>query len=671
MLGTGILLAVYFPDLDARTYFWILPAGLLVYVAVVLANRWGWIKLNAAWPGIPLWILTGYLLTIARTEAFRDHHLVTIQPCSAYEAVVDSDPEHRPYGWRMEVRVTAVLHDSVRRNVCGRVMLLLNTDSATAPLDYGDRIWVRGSLQAIAPPANPGEFDYRAYQAYRQIHHQHRVKLADVHVAAHGEPSWMQYAIACKHWVLGVLAHYIQDETALGVAQALVVGVREGLDPEIVQAYAATGALHVLAVSGLHVGIVYGLLLMLLRPLRRVPHYPWLVAVVSVLVLWGYAFVTGLSPSVLRAVTMFSFVAVAKPMRRSTSVYNTLAASALCLLVYDPYMIMSVGFQLSYLAVLGIVYVHPWLYQRWNPEAGWVDKVWELSSMSIAAQVATLPISLYYFHQFPVYFLLANMFVIPASSLILIGALALLVLHLVPVVASLWGVVIQYAITWNNAGIRLVESLPGSVVEGISLTPIQTVLLSAVIVVAIVFIQFRRYGSWVTLSVFVILFCGVCWMRLLTRHDQISVYSVNHHTAIDLFHGDQVCWIADSALVNNRALIQRKIYPGRILQGVHDVQLPTADTTVAGIRYVCWRGVRIACIQARTYQLPRTLRVDYLVLSNNAVRQYKAIADVNFTKVIVDSSNSFYFAEQLLKQAPDSTKIHSVLHQGAFIKTLD
>ncbi len=177
----------------------------------------------------------------------------------------------------------------------------------------------------------------------------------------HAPPSQIMNAASCvRRWAEGVIQAYVPGKQEQAIAIALVLGVTDGLDPELVQAYASTGTLHVLAVSGLHISILYVIVMGLLRPLRRLPlAYSRRVPVVlGVLILWGYAFITGLSPSVLRAVIMFSLMAIARLRRQPANIYNILWASAFLLLLYDPYNLVSVGFQLSYLAVLGIVALH-------------------------------------------------------------------------------------------------------------------------------------------------------------------------------------------------------------------------------------------------------------------------------------------------------------------------
>ena len=207
----------------------------------------------------------------------------------------------------------------------------------------------------------------------------------------------------------------------LKVASALLLGYRENLDKELVKSYASAGAMHVLAVSGLHVGILYLLLTRIfsfLKKVKKVKNGKFILTILIVSFLWFYAIMTGLSASVMRATTMFSFIVIGNELlNRKTSIYNTLAVSAIILMIINPFIVYQVGFQLSYVAVVGIVYLQPKLNRLFYSRYKLVRGVWAITCVSLAAQIATFPLSLHYFHQFSTYFFISNLIVIPASSL--------------------------------------------------------------------------------------------------------------------------------------------------------------------------------------------------------------------------------------------------------------
>jgi len=215
------------------------------------------------------------------------------------------------------------------------------------------------------------------------------------------------------------------------ILQALVLGHKKDIDEEQYQAFAAAGALHILAVSGLHVGILFLVFSRLLSPLRYLKFGKAIQSVLVVLLLWGFAILAGLSPSVVRAVTMFSFFALAGMLKRPTNGFNTLFLSYFVLLLYEPNWLFHVGFQLSYLAVFHILWIQPRLYKLYIPKYYLDRMLWGIITVTLAAQVGVAPLSVYYFHQFPGLFFITNLVILPFLSLVLIGGLFIVLLAVI------------------------------------------------------------------------------------------------------------------------------------------------------------------------------------------------------------------------------------------------
>jgi competence protein ComEC len=482
----------------------------------------------------------------------------------------------------------------------------------------------------------------------------------------------MAYAFTCRSWAENELRKYVTGAREQSVIIALVLGVTDGLDNELLNAYAATGAMHVLAVSGLHVGIIYWLLLLVLRPMNRSVAGKWMLAFISIFVLWSYAFITGLSPSVLRAVTMFSFVALSRPVSYKTNIYNTLAASAFMILWYQPYLIMSVGFQLSYLAVLGIVYLYPGIYRFWEPDSFLARKVWEMTSMSVAAQIATFSLGLLYFHQFPNYFILSNLLVIPGSTLVLIIGLVLLAFSFVPTFASLIGYAITILIKGMNWVVFSVEALPFSLFDNIYINTVQCWLLFLIVTCIILLINYKALYYLKAATAFVVVFVAVQWFHFTTDVDQkrITMYQVKGHRAIDLIDGGHAYFLMDSSSLADEASIRFHIRPNRLLCGVTSIDnAEEAGLTrkFRGGSIISWQGKKMLLIEQKNFELPLTLSIDFVVIGNNAVRDLNFMKNIRADKLILDGSNSFYLVNNLMKQASKQhIDVHSILHQGAF-----
>ncbi|MBL0739930.1 ComEC/Rec2 family competence protein [Chryseolinea lacunae] len=668
----GILLAIHRPDaMEWSVATSLFAACTALYL--IFGGAYRTLQINPGFVGLAAIFFAGYLATVSHTASRHADHLLKLEtPVAYYQAVVSTAPEEKDKSWKMVGDVVRVNTQGAWQAREGKVMLYFSKQDFKEPFQYGDVLLIRGTPQVVSPPGNPGEFDYQKFLSYRQIYHQQfvRGKHAALRVDYAPPSVIMRHAIAVRQWADGTLKKYVPGLRERTLASALVLGVTEGLDNELLQAYAATGALHVLSVSGLHVGIVYWLLLLLLRPLQKTARGKWVLAVVSIVVLWGYAFVTGLSPSVLRAVAMFSFMALAKPWNRQTNMYNTLAASAFCLLLYDPFMIMSVGFQLSYLAVAGIVYLHPPLYALWEPRARVVDEVWKVSSVSIAAQGATFALGLLYFHQFPNYFLVANLVAIPASFGVLVLGLVVLAVGAVPVIANFLGMVLGWIVKIMNAFVFGVENLPLSRIENIYITPAQFYLLALVLLCLVLLLETKQL-RWLGVAVCAATFFSVLqfeYIRNEVEQHTFTVYKTPGFSAVDFVDEGQVFFWGDSALANDAGKIRFHIAPNRIRAGaaVHASQATRANVG-EGCEVMVWQGKTILRIFARGFKLSPGLAVDYIMISRNAVRDLQELRAIHACQIILDGSNSFYTSEKLRTQAGRlKLPLHAVLHDGAF-----
>jgi competence protein ComEC len=626
--------------------------------------------------GLASIFLAGYLQLLSHIDRNKPDHIFHItQPIDYYKVVLTGQIKENESTWKMQGDILATNSNEAWHLREGKVLLYFPKRSFDHPFHYGDRLVIKGSPNVLPEPANPEEFNYKRFLSFKNVYHQQFLNEGCVQYIGNAPPNVaIDYASKCRAWAENVLDRYVTGEREQGIISALVLGVTDGLDNELLSAYSATGAMHVLAVSGLHVGVIYWLLLLLLKPLNKRTSGKWIIAFVSVVVLWSYAFITGLSPSVLRAVTMFSFVALARPRGQHTNIYNTLAASAFILLLYDPYLIMSVGFQLSYLAVLGIVYIHPHLFSLFEPDGKIIRWIWEITSISIAAQLATFSLGLLYFHQFPNYFIFSNLVVIPVSTGILIAGLALLVFSFVPIIASLIGIAILWAIKLMNYLVFFFESLPFSIIENVYINTTQCWLLIGIIVSFVLLFKYRKFSYIIPAACLTVVFSFFQWQRFFENVNQrkFSVYNVRGHSAIDLMDKGHAYFLTDSSLYADKEKIRFHIMPHRLISGINNVDDGISTLTgFQGCDLIRWNGISILQIRQRDFSFPLTLPIDYLIISNNAVYDFSLLSKFNVKEIILDSSNSSYFSNRLLRQANGmNIVVHSVLHEGAYIAKL-
>jgi competence protein ComEC len=671
----GIVLGIYFPDFIPQQYFQIAFAiAMLTYIACFILQRfYKRLSPNPGFLGLMIIFVTGYLRVLDSTDARKPENLVHLsESVLYYKVAINSQARSKENSWKTEGAITTVQTAAGWKPCSANMILYFPKSDFKEPFQYGDILLVKGTPQPVPPPANPGEFDYKRFLEFRKIYHQQFVRQKDVkYLESDPSSSIVYYAIRARTWADTTLSRFVEGEREQAIASALVLGVTDGLDNELLNAYAATGAMHVLAVSGLHISIIYMLILGLLRPLNNTPAGRWWLAALSLVILWGYAFVTGLSPSVLRAVTMFTFVAIAKAWNRQTNIYNVLAASAFFLLLYEPYLIMSVAFQLSYLAVLGIVYLQPGIYNLWEPTSRFWDEVWKITCVSIAAQLATFSLGLLYFHQFPNYFLLSNLLVIPISFAVLIAGLVVLAVSFIGPLATFCGWLLLWTIKALNAVVFTVESFPYSLIDHVYINTLQSWLLMAAIVSCILLFQFRKFYYLPAACIPMIVFVIVQWMHYqdVNRYARLTVYKVPHHSALDLIDGGRAYFVADSSLQQNTSAVRFHIQPNRLYNGVEMIEAIPASSKLYG--NWTWRGRSILQIR-NSHAIPAiAMKTDYLIISNNAVRNLSALSHIQASEIILDSSNSYYFAERLRAQAAAAgIHIYSVLHEGAFIKDI-
>ncbi|NAY92127.1 DUF4131 domain-containing protein [Muricauda sp. JGD-17] len=390
-----------------------------------------------------------------------------------------------PYSQNYFTQVIAVGNEKSS----GKLMLKTNSDSTAKRFNIDDEIIIYGKSQPIPLPINPHQFDYKEYLKKQGIHHQIKADLEAVVVVGQSSRTILGLASQVRKKIISQLKeqHFGKDE--LAVIQALLLGQRDDISENTYNNYKNAGAVHILAVSGLHVGILLLLLEFLLSPLKRFPNGRTLKLLLIVLLLWIYAFIAGLSPSIIRAVTMFSFFAYALYLNRPTNSFNIIALSMLFILLIKPLMLFQVGFQMSYAAVISIVWIYPKLQKFWFPENWLVRKVWQLLSVSVSAQLGVLPISLYYFHQFPSLFFVSNLIIVPFLGLILGMGVLVIFLALVNHLPNFLVQVYNTLISAMNSIIDSVAQQENFVIKEIPFDGFQMLLGYLVIVSMVLFLS--------------------------------------------------------------------------------------------------------------------------------------------------------------------------------------
>lgn len=390
-----------------------------------------------------------------------------------------------PYTQRYVVVVEGLEH----KKATGKLLLSLPVDSTKENFKIDKKLFVFTKAETIQPPLNPHQFNYKDYLRKQGIFHQIRTDHESIVVQKTSSLTIVGLASNFRKHLISKLREHPFGADELAVIQALLLGQRDDISESTYNNYANAGAIHILAVSGLHVGILLFIFQFLLSPLERFPKGKTLKLVAVVVLLWAYAFVAGLSPSIVRAVTMFSFLAYALYLNRPTNAFNIIALSMWFILLIKPLFLFQVGFQMSYAAVFAIVWIYPKLQRFWFPEQVIVRKAWQLLSVSLAAQLGVLPISLFYFHQFPALFFVSNLLIIPFLGLILglgILVMALAILNQLP---AFLVVSYNWVIQTMNSIVGWVAKQEEFVIKDIPFDGVQLVLGYAIVISMVVFLS--------------------------------------------------------------------------------------------------------------------------------------------------------------------------------------
>ncbi|UCG28666.1 MAG: ComEC/Rec2 family competence protein [Bacteroidales bacterium] len=473
-------------------------------------------------------------------------------------AVVTEMPVEKPGSFKTVIEIRNIETGNRWYRTRGKILVYFEKDSLSGNLVIGDRILCEGSCREVQFLNNPLEFNYRKYLHRRDIYCQLYLPSEGWKKAGMRTGNTLRfYSGRLRYKLLNVYEKNNITEDELAVASALTLGFRDYLDQDIQQLYADSGVMHVLAISGLHVGIIYFLLFYFLMFLMKFRYGRVVRAILIILFLWFFAFLTGLSPSVMRAATMFSFLTVGQSMKRPGNIYNTIAASAFFLLLLNPNLIAEVGFQLSYVAVTGIIFFQPRFYRIFRSRFWIIDKIWGLITVALAAQLVTFPISTYYFHQFPNYFLISNIISIPAVTIIIYLGILLFLFSFLPGVAGIIAWFMSRCIKLLNSGLSIITGFPYPLTEGISNTIPEIILIYAIIIFATVYLIRRKFPVLAATLVFIIALVstGTFQDYKSRRQKLFIVYNVQGESVVSFVNGRKMWFACNNNDGSNRETV--------------------------------------------------------------------------------------------------------------------
>src|SRR6186713_2491071 len=589
------------------------------------------------------------------------------------------NPVEKTRSYKANASVDYILQNDSCIKTTGIIILYFKKDSSLSTLEYGSQLIITKPLQEIKNSGNPGGFNYKRYSLFQGITHHVYLKENEFEILPSTNKNFFQQFInTSRAKVLSILRKNIKGEKELGLAEALLIGYKDDLDKTLVQSYSNTGVVHVIAISGLHLGLIYWLLIILFKPLQKRKLNPiaigWLRPIFILTGLWLFSLLAGAQPSVLRSAVMFTCIVLGDSFSRKSSIYNTLALSAVLLLCINPYWIWDVGFQLSYAAVLSIVIFMQPIYHWFYIKNKTLDFIWKLNAVTIAAQILTVPIGIYHFHQFPLNFLLTNFLAVPLSSFILLDEILLCIISFIPPLAAFIGQFISWLIWIMNSYIERIEMLPFSLWDGLQISILQTILLSGVAV---------GLGSWLmeknkpALKYALAALFGFAVLRTVSfmqanNRQQLIVYNVPQKRAIDLINGRKYLFLGDSDLLADDFIKNFHMKPSRILHRIEPAV--NSENFWQQENLLICNNKKILAINETKYFFPleNKVPVDLLLVSGNPKLYFTQLTKTFSVKQVVFDSSCPFWKTNLWKKDCDSLHIpyHDVSEKGAFVMSL-
>lgn len=496
-LGIGV---AYWSTLELSLSIILSLMGVCWFVALALQ----YIKnlTTTLWSGIVLqilFILAGFCLTCIR---FRNENTVFYSKIFEEKQTFVAKIIDHPVPKAKSFKVLAIIVQSTDGQAINQKAVLYFAKDSLHPPDYGDVVIIRSKITEIENFKDPSAFDYKKYMQRKGIFFSGYVPINRWQQVCRFKVNPIRdKAYRIQHYFSRIFADAGMSGDEYSIITAILLGNNETMEAELKASYASAGVSHILCVSGMHVGVIFMILNFLLQPLEYSRPLRLLKAVLLMISIWIYACITGLSPSVTRTATMFTFVSIGGILRRNTNIFHSLFASLFILLIVNPLLIFETGFQLSYAAVFGIVIFQQKFVGLWEPKSKIVNYFWNLITVSVAAQLATFPLSLYTFGQFPNYFLLANLSIITLSFVVVVSGVCLLAVSFIPVVSNCLAWLLTREIKLMNFLIQSIEKLPGAVTENIHITWVQMLLIYlCIIFFYLLFQKKKKIYYWLGLA---------------------------------------------------------------------------------------------------------------------------------------------------------------------------
>ena len=569
----------------------------------------------------------------------------------------------------------------------GLVLTYFEKNERSIGLQYGDVIVFHEPPKLVEPPKNPEQFDYQKYLFRKGVLRQVYLKNDSWEkLSCNRANPIYAFSYRLRDFLLKTMRDLGIEGDEYAVAAAILLGYDDTLPTELRQKYVVAGSMHILCVSGMHVGVVFLVFSYLLAFLNK--RKLWqnvLKQLLLLLLIWFYALLAGLAPSILRSTIMLTFVMIGDTIKRKGVLLNSLAASAFLLLCIDPANLFNVGFQLSYCAVIGIVVLQKPIYNLVYVKHKFFDKIWELTSVTLSAQVATAPFSIYYFHQFPTYFWLSNLFMGPISMIVIIGGMVMLLVFFIPYI----NIVVAFCVKWMvfamNYVVTRIENLPLSIVNGLYINKLEFLcLIMAILLLMMIIEHKKKFMALGILSVLLVFSVSQLTRAVIQRNQMsLTVYSVKKATAIDFVCGNEHVLLCDTTLMNDPSIASFNIENNFVKEGVFaNGTFVLTDKPYFENPYlekmenlITFGGITLGFSDEKStfgVKLPFRPHLDYFIVQGRRNFDLERLLNCYIVDLLIlDGSLPDYLTQKIIKMAEEiGQEYYDVKSSGAFVLNL-
>ncbi len=582
-----------------------------------------------------------------------------ISTANGYVAKLIKAPAEKEKTWKLEVDITHAVDNDRVHAATGKAFVYVYKYDAPA-LKEGDVVVLPNKWQRITNRGNPFELDYATYCARNNIYYQQFIPGRDIVIHQYADESSLPWIRRIHHWCVRQLEWHIIDRATLGLLKAMLFDDRDMLDGELTDAYAQTGIVHIIAISGGHITIFFLLVAFLLGWIRH-KKYRWVKYIAAIPLIWVYVVVAGAPPSAVRAATMFSILGIGFALQKTPNGINQLLATAFLLLMAEPMWLYSIGFQLSFVAVLSIMLFYRPVYKWWSPVNRIARMLWGAVAVSIAAEIFVAPLVIYYFHLFPLQFIVANVLAYMFMGVILVMGMLLIAVSSVYPVAHFMAEVTTILSNLFNRLVYALQHVNFDSLHRLTLTELQLVLVYIVIAGVAIYLLKKNRKALFTGVIGIVLFlvsASVRYARTL-QQEMLIVYNISKENRIELITGTTATVLVgkDSVTEATRKFV---LEPAHINLHIDEVRKSEKDNLVR----VAGRIVFIVNQPIRDTLIP----ADVVILNS----RYADVAEIKKVfqpeTLVIPATVSRRKAESIaIEAAQHGFEVHNVYKDGAFV----